>query len=75
MNLLPGESLVLIIHRTKTDPSKYFLAVRKCDSSFSQGSHDFQMHGPQQSVLELGSEPEYSVALEKAIKSIRELER
>lgn len=75
MNLLPGESVVLIIHRPGANPSKYFLAVRKSDSSFSQGSHDFQMHGPQQSILELGSEPDYSVALEKAIKSIRELEQ
>ena len=71
MKLSPGEAAVLIIYRNETDPLKYFLAVRKGSSSFNQGSHDFQLHGPQQAVLELGHELDFHAALEKAIIDCR----
>jgi hypothetical protein len=74
MKLSPGEAAVLIIYRNETDPLKYFLAVRKGSSSFNQGSHDFQLHGPQQAVLELGHELDFHAALEKAITAIREFQ-
>ena len=74
MKLEPGEAVVLIIRRSETNPARYFVAVRQSTSSIDPQSNDFQLHGGQESVLELGNEPKFPVAMEKAIAAIREVE-
>jgi len=74
MTLEPGEAVVLIIRRNETGLSKYFLAVRKSQSSINPATGDFQLFPLQQSVLELGHESDFSIALEKAIEAIREIQ-
>jgi hypothetical protein len=74
MNLKSGEAMVLIIRRSETQPTNYFFAVRKSESSFNKQSNDFQLHGGQESVLEVSKEIGFPVARETAISAIRELQ-
>jgi hypothetical protein len=74
VKLQSGEAAVLIIRRSETEPPKYFFAVRKSGSSFDGTTKDFQLHGLQKTLLELGDNLEFSIAMEKAIASIREVQ-
>lgn len=74
MKLEPGEAAVLIIRRSETQPPKYFVAARKSGSSFDERTKDLQLHGVQETLLELGENLEFSIAMEKAIASIREVQ-
>jgi len=72
MELQAGEAAILIIRRSETEPKKYFFAVRKSESSFSQHK-DIQIAGFQKTELELGEDLDFEEALEKVISAIREL--
>jgi hypothetical protein len=74
VKLEPGEAVVLIIRRSETEPPKYFFAVRKSGSSFDEKTKDFQLFGLQETLLELGEKLDFSVAMEKAIASIKEIQ-
>ncbi len=72
MNLNPGEAAVLLIRRSESDPSKYFLAVRRSESKFDQGGNDFVFGPFQIAVAEFGEPDDFAAAFEKAAAAIRQ---
>lgn len=74
MPLQPGEAAALIIRRSETDPTKYFLAVRRSiTSSFHPTTNDFQLGPCQVPHAELMERTDYQVALDEAFQRLLEL--
>lgn len=74
MKLRPGEAAVLINRQSDTEPSSYFVAVRKSESSFDIGSKDFLLHPAQESLFEIPAGMEPETAIEEAISIMRSIE-
>lgn len=72
-HLQPGEAAVLIVRRSETEPRRYFIAIRKSSSSFDPATHDFQLHGLQEALLELGEPSDFERALDTAIGEMRNI--
>lgn len=70
--LNPGEAAVLLIRRSESDPSKYFLAVRRSESEFDPGTKDFIFGGFQVPVAAFGEPNDFAAAFEKATAAIRQ---
>jgi len=60
------------VRRSDVEPTKYSVAVRRSGSSFDQLTRDFEFHGFQEAVLELGERFELDVALDKAVATFVE---
>ena len=69
----PGEAVVLLIRRSESEPPRYFVAIRKSSSSFDPATHDFQLHGLQEALLELGEPTDLRRALETAAGEIKRI--
>jgi hypothetical protein len=72
-HLRPGEAAVLIVRRSDTEPRRYFIAIRKSSSSFDPATHDFQLDGLQEALLELGEPSDFERALDTAFDEIRNI--
>ena len=71
--LQPGEAVVLIVRRSETEPRRYFIAIRKSSSSFDPATLDFQLHGLQEALLELGEPSDFERALATAVGEIKNI--
>jgi len=73
MILNPGEAAVLIVRRSKTEPQKYFFAVRTSMNSTFDTGKDFEIGSPQRAVKELQERADVDQALHEAFEAIKNL--
>ena len=74
MKLRSGEAAVLFVRRSEGEPSNYFVAVRKSESSFDVGSNDFRLDCGQETLLEIPQGAELKAAIHKAFSKLEEIE-
>jgi hypothetical protein len=73
MPLKPGETAVLIIRRSDTEPEKYFFAVRRSITSSFDDRNDFHIGPFQVPVNELMERTDFDAALDKAIDGLKKI--
>jgi hypothetical protein len=69
--LKPGEAAVLIVRRSDQDHDKYFLAVRRSETSFFDGRNDFEIGPFQIPVRELREHSDCQAALNQAVEVLK----
>jgi hypothetical protein len=73
MKLNPGEAAILIIRRSNAAPEKYFLDVRRSESSFDEVTKDFVFSDFQFLVAQFGEPEDFNKAFGEAVAAIRKL--
>jgi hypothetical protein len=72
--LKPGEAAVLFIRRSEQVPDKYYVAVRRSETSaFNQQTHDFEIGLHQIPVTEIKDTTDHRAAVDSAIERLKSI--